>query len=505
MKHLVRYTPAFAATICGVLGAFHAINGVWLAAANQLYVMGVDTNVIATIQKQLQGRELYTDITLPPFDIAQYGPVFYFTCKWLANLLSVSPEDVHELTVLCRSISLAAGLAVTLLLFLLIRRSFRTDVCTAVLLSSIFYVSSVPWYYAARPDSLATLFGLMAFGSALESTHEVELVNSNTSWLVIFSYFSAFMATASKQSGVQWILALILFWSLFSKPRRLYLSIFCTLFGITVAVLSLFVFGEHAYENVVDGVRNPVSLRNAMFVTYHNYLTVWSMLPVAAFVSLVLAPSDQSEPRRHLLLISLGGTFLFAIVTGMKTGSMENYFIETTLVSVICISAANNMRVSKDASATASTVSLHFLICMWALVTVPVFSAKKFDTFFYSRIDSIKNPWFPSPNTTFTRFQDLREFVGEDDSNSGLILCFNKPLSLLYPNRAIFRQAEVAQLMYQKNQLSSVAFQELLKQRKIRFVLTDTKFVSWYFLGIDLGKSFEYMGQKSGVHIYECK
>ena len=63
---------------------------------------GIESNVIYTLQRILDGYPLYVDPAAPPYAITQYTPLYYYLCWGVGRLAGVDAANVHHVYVLSR-------------------------------------------------------------------------------------------------------------------------------------------------------------------------------------------------------------------------------------------------------------------------------------------------------------------------------------------------------------------------------------------------------------------
>jgi hypothetical protein len=345
--------------------------GVWLTRSGLISIRGVDLNVVFTIQKLLLSGPLYTDPATPPFDIAQYGPLFYLLVAGLARIGGVAATDTESVIVLARATSGVVALAIAVFVFVFLRRHARVDRLTALVAGVFGFVATSPWYFLARPDGLVALALLATLACVAAATSAADGARRD-GWLLAAGAL-ALIAFLAKQNGIV-ALAIVISWAALLRDWRgaaLVTSGFAVP-GLVILLAGPTLFGEFVRQNLVDGLDNGLSLSNALSKTYGGFLRSFLGLLLVGLFIVVRWPRLGESRLRLPLLLAMGWTFAFAVLTGLKVGSAENYFNEFILVTAM---AAAAFLAEARRAASASAAPFAAAVGLYLLVLLPIWTA----------------------------------------------------------------------------------------------------------------------------------
>ena len=294
----------------------------------------MESNVIYGIQRLLAGWELYTDPAKPPYAILQYTPLYYYLCALLGKLFGVSPDDLISVLILNRSLSLLFNFLTVLVAYRLITKALALPRFWALGASLLMFLYLEPAHYG-RPDSLESCCFMMAVYAMMRYVGDGE--HSGKWGYILGAGCAAVLATLAKQNGVILLMVLSVFGGMYGKNKQQ--------LGITILASGLLGIGgmwwmaggEWAIlaQNIVQGVNNGIDVLYFLDVVVGEGLGKF-FLPFlvggwAAWTWLGKAPT----PKHRLLAWLIVGSFAFALLTGLKWGSIPSYFTDCVNMCLI--------------------------------------------------------------------------------------------------------------------------------------------------------------------------
>lgn len=295
---------------------------------------GVESNVIYSIQRIMDGYPLYLDPSAPPYSITQYTPIYYYLIYGIGKVLQIQPADVESVYILSRSVSIIFNLAFAYVSALILVNIFKTSRWLGFITFAFAFVFLDEESYS-RPDSLynlmimATIYMIMLFLKEDEKSRKEK-------WLVISSLLSVFTIYV-KQSGVFVPVLLVFFVLVYCQNIRWTLIAVGTMAVSFVALLMLFTGGEFIpfYQNVVQGVNNGINIRwfiERIAIEHFQKERLINILGISLAIYWLVKGENQTYKFLGLAML---GSFLFAVITGFKIGSAPNYFTEFIALTVI--------------------------------------------------------------------------------------------------------------------------------------------------------------------------
>ncbi len=301
---------------------------------------GIESNVIYTLQRILDGYPLYVDPAIPPYSITQYTPFYYYLCWVVGQAFSIDAADVHQVYILSRGVSLFLNLLFAFSAFAILRNVFRVNFWLSMLVFSYAFVYLDEESYS-RPDSLFNLLALLTVGLFLKLLIEKDQ-RSCQGYLIGASVLSV-VAIFAKQSAI-YLPVLLLFYLIFFLQNFRWTAI--ALLSITVTFGLLFLLSGqhdlHAFlQNTVQGVNNGASFAwFAKRIMIEHFQKERFLNVLGLFVGVFFLAQGKSHAFRFLGLATIG-SFAFALVTSFKIGAAPNYFTEfitlTLMASVVFI------------------------------------------------------------------------------------------------------------------------------------------------------------------------
>jgi len=283
---------------------------------------GIDMNVVYGIQRMLTGQPLYQDPQLPPYAIIQYTPVYYRLIASLAGMLHIQAPDVQAIYELARTTALCCNL-LTIAVMILIFRLWRFSMLRAILFSLPLLMILTPHYYL-RGDSLHLLFFVLTVYWLIAFVYRPAIRQ------VLYAAFFSACCIMTKQSG---ILCAGIAGYYFLFMSRQYRCFICYIVVLTLsAVLLLWCCNgnnwQGFYLNTVLGLKNGISAAflYTMFISQFYYDLILCYATGAVMVYTAIRYSRDAQYRFVAMAAAL--SFVFAVLTGFKTGSSNNYFTE---------------------------------------------------------------------------------------------------------------------------------------------------------------------------------
>lgn len=316
----------------------------WSFRAVGLYTIdlgGIESNVIHGIQKLLMGLPLYEDPERPTFDVVQYTPLYHYLVAGLGHLFGVDPAQPQQVFVLSRLVSLGCNLASVGVVFGTIRRLGVAR--WLALFWSLLLFATLTRHFYSRPDSLYLLLfaaSLALFLRALALPEERAQRRA-----LLWATGVACLSVLAKQSGVLplGIIGLYLLWQRRWKDLFAQAAFAAVLLMLALGALCLHYGGHVLYQNIVTGLKNGFSLEifRTVFGT-RRYLTIVGFHVLGGVLAWRMMRG--TDPVRKALGLAIPITFLFALVTGLKSGSRLNYFLENFLVVFVALPLVFTMR-----------------------------------------------------------------------------------------------------------------------------------------------------------------
>ena len=290
---------------------------------------GSDQNVVYGVQRILLGEPLYQDPSKPTYAIIQYTPVFYYAAAAAGRLFQVDGHAVEPVFVLCRSLNIIFNLLTILLTAGMLRawKLSREAIWTYALPAIIILTT----HYYVRIDSLQLLF----FTAAIAVY--IRYLRQGGNWRIALAALCCGASFMTKQNGILSIG--IIGFSLFFQQRKYIAAILFSILSISFAagIAWLCIGGNWLsfYQNPYLGLKNGVdfSWLYTIFISQFYFDLI-----LCYFVSFIIAHYAFKETNDKVYRFVATGailSFLFALVSGLKIGSSNNYFTEMLLFVLI--------------------------------------------------------------------------------------------------------------------------------------------------------------------------
>lgn len=295
---------------------------------------GIESNVIYSLQRILDGYPLYVDPAIAPYSITQYTPLYYYICWMIGKLFQVDPSNVHGVYMLSRGVSLVFNLMFAGGAFVILRNVFRVSksISFIALAYAFIYLDEESF---SRPDSLYNLMVLGTIGLFMKLLTE-KGQQRPAFYLIVASTLSV-VSIFVKQSAI-YLPVLLLFFLVFYVRNMRWVLVSLLAMATSFGVLFVFSGGGNAYallQNTVQGVNNGASLmwfaKRIMIEHFQKerFINILGLL----FGTYYLA-KGKNEVMKFLGL-SILGSFAFAVITSVKIGAAPNYFTEFIVLAVI--------------------------------------------------------------------------------------------------------------------------------------------------------------------------
>jgi hypothetical protein len=467
---LLHGSALLAAVLCGM--AVLAL-GAWLVRSGVVHIEGVDTNVIFTIQKVLLGHALYTDPALPPFEIAQYGPVFYLLVAGLARLSGLVPFDGEGVALFARSASLLISLGLAGLVYRFARDHAGAGRAVGIMTAGFGFVATSPWYFVARPDGLMALALLGCLYCVLRG----EGTGSGDGWKwFALAGVLAFVAAFTKQNGVSALVIALGFLMMRRewRPAAVVLAAFAgstAVAGVAASPL----LGDFVRANVIDGLDNGVNLRAAFANTYAVFF--WNFAGLLALLLYVLLRWMRAGTSavRSMLIVSLGWLFFFSTATAIKVGSALNYYNEFILVGALAVAAFVSERRGTQRTAVPAFAAIASLML---LVFLPIWTGRQLIRYGVWLEESHRIGWYE---------EVVRHLRAEIPAGSETLVLGPRAFATALPERAVVPQPELQRLAHRRGSVDYSLFRRYVADGRIGYVVHWREHSLFPFLGADFG------------------
>ena len=333
-QQIVQHTYFIIWFIIGLLGLVTIYIRVKIIFLVNPDVGGIESNVIYSVLRMLDGYPLYQDPRQAPYAVTQYSPVYYYLTVGLSRLVGLTADDVYGVYSAGRCISLIANLFYAWGILQVTRR-LQLPTSISVLVSILAFILLPPQSYG-RPDSLYNALAIWTIWAVLR--WNVSGSTKPSSYGAALTALLAATALFSKQSALCLPIIIGGYLILLSNyPRQIFP--FLVWFIVFVGALYVGLFRQDSaliYANVVCGVSNGIDIANFHYNLIDHYLRpfVWLVVPSLAIgIRYIIF---EKGARQFIGLAHLG-LFLFALTTGLKWGSALNYFTEFTGLSCILV------------------------------------------------------------------------------------------------------------------------------------------------------------------------
>jgi len=295
---------------------------------------GIEPNVIYGIQRILLGQPLYQDPSAGSYAIIQYTPFWYYLIAGIAKLMSHDNYrqglDVQGLYVLCRVVALIFNLLTAGVCMLIIRRWGISWLRSLVFAMPSLMVLTVHYY--TRGDSMHLFLFVAAIYAYICYQEKRKLLH-----VISAALFSA-ACIMTKQSGV--LVAGIISIGFFAD-RKYDVAL------LYVACLALFSWGIARsfnqgdwytfYQNTVLGLKNGIDLSFLYTIFISQFFLDMVPCYILGGLMIFIAMKKVADKTYQTLLLGMACSWLFAVITGLKIGSSNNYFTEFLILLLVSL------------------------------------------------------------------------------------------------------------------------------------------------------------------------
>jgi hypothetical protein len=439
--------------------------GAWMTAAGPTDIRGIESNVLFTIQKNLSGQALYTDTSGLPYDLAQYGPLYYVISVAALKSLQIGPADTYWVAAVSRGVSLVFAVLFAWTMYWLQANALRIPHRMAIVATAFAFAACSPWLFLARPDSLTYLMTACSFGALMRIEGSVGA--RRTFWLC-FSALCALGAMAAKQNGVMVIAVLLTTLLLSGRLRDFWTAGAIALIGGAGMALLAHLQWPDIWGNVIDGLNNGISIDNVMRKTYalalSNFALPLAMGLIIAFRWAASWSADRNLPRLALV-IAVPLTLVGGAVTGLKEGSAENYFNDALIYATIAISLFLSSKIDEP--------MLRQCVAGFILMFLPFWTAHQLYFYYWLNVEPKES--FVQPIRSFASrdYQSVEEFVRKELAAhpDALVISWEKPVNNYLPEYCVLPQLEVAKLMHDRGLIDPSALEQAVRQGRIKYAV----------------------------------
>jgi hypothetical protein len=293
-------------------------------------LVGVETNVVYSIQTAIAGQQLYNDPMYLPFTITQYTPLYYDLCAVTAKLLNIDPAtDVHSVYVIGRMWNILLNLLTAYAIYLICSNVFKLDQKLSVIAGLCTFVFIFRHDFSVRPDSLQNLFVIWAVYYFFIYLRNLQQKSKSVGYLTVALFLSV-ASIFAKQSGIQ-LPIIFMGFLLFTFNWRGFMlgSLICLLTFAGFYLYYYLQYEEAFFLNVVGGVANGITLRGFLvWVIGAKPFVLKIFIPflIVTFIIIKTKMIFKGSLEERFLAFCLAGFFGFATVTGLKMGATAQYY-----------------------------------------------------------------------------------------------------------------------------------------------------------------------------------
>jgi hypothetical protein len=465
---------------------------------------GEEANVVFTVQQRVAGGPLYADPSKPPFTITQYAPLFYLVSASLARAGGIDASDPGGITLVCRLVSLGAALAVAGLVVGVARR-LKVPLAVGLLVAAFCLVSSVPWHFLARPDALTSFFLVLSIYLVLG----VDPARPMRAHLAAAAaVLAAFLAAATKQSGVQ-ALGLVLLYLLLARAwKQLATALLsaAALVGLLLALIDPLQnwLGPALKENLIDGVRNGLDPIAALERTFAPFFRQFAFLVALAALAGLASLRKGTPPAPRFLALAALLLLGFACSTGLKAGSCINYFVDFVIVASLAAAVYCCRRPeAAEAEVPGLGRAVPALALGFVLFFLPVTAVDQFDRHCYAY--SLPRGLRPDPRRQFGASANVARFLRErlDGRPDTFVLtgeCFCVGTQL-FPYTVV-PQPRIARLSHELKVVDYGEFRACVAGGKVGYLVTRAGTKPAPFLGASFD-DYHLVRELDGYAVYQ--
>ncbi len=447
---------------------------------------GFERNVLWVIQHKCLGGLVYENPKSSPFSITQYGPFYYYIISILTFIFGIVGDNSRGIIQLSRFVNFFLLLGIASGVYIIGFRTFKISYTAAFFVAVLAFLVLGQNFISGRPDALKAAFTLLSFYAALRFVNTEKLY-----WQLIAFFFSS-AAFLTKQDGLIAFFPIFIY-HIFNRSAAVeWVKTFIIALGFSILLAGLLVTHPFAVFNLVDGLKNGLSLSwfLSVFQNYFSYLALILLLAVLGVVKLT-----ETMPKSAILM----GSFLFVYTLfpglfSLKYGSGINYFNELLVFSFLASSVLIEPLVEK-------LPKLAFLVLfVFLLVFKGVSTSRELVSIFLGNQSELKKQ--------FNSQQEIAGWLKQNQAVNQSVLCLISrqwedhftnlaPSLVLVPQRdvmeQIFRAAPQTELV--------VACKTYLLSGHIKYIVTDKSTIP-AFLGVSFKPDLPVY-QTGGYFVFE--
>lgn len=433
---------------------------IWLARSNAIEINGMEMNVVFSVQKMLLGTPLYASPAAPPYDIAQYSPLYYLCVAFLARLSGFGGSDVAGVALVARMFSVAVALLLAVLCYRFMRRNLGASQGTSFIATVFIIAGTSPGYFVARPDGLAAAFTIASFHLILRSR---DLADPPAGWPLIGAVLCTVGAVMTKQNGLLSVIVVLIFLVALRAWRSLSIA-GGTLLACALAIwLSAAELGPAWRANIVDGVDNGLTPRAALLFAYGPFFYWFAPLLAVSLAALAGFMRPSAPRTEKFLAIALSGSLAVSTLTALKRGAAENYFNEFIIVGTFAVlyafitTSSGETRREFTYQRLASVVAIYLIVFLSARTGHQIYVG-----YLYHRSD---------PQTRLSSQRPPADYVRRWLEPGRSAIGFAVGLSNMLPGRMLVAQQEVASMAHTRGLIDYSRFRSDVETGRVQFVV----------------------------------
>lgn len=446
----------FVASLASVVALF--VFAVWIVQSNAIDIIGLDMNVVWSIQKMLLGSPLYTPPESPPYDITQYSPLYYLCVFGLAKVLRIVGDDALRVTVVARAFSVITAVVLSALCYRFMDVRLGASRRTSFIGTAFILAATSPWYFTARPDGLAALFAVASF--YFVSTHTTD---SRWRAALIAAGVCAVCAVLSKQTGIYALVVLLTFLA----TNRAWRAIGIVAAAATLSALMMWfdsrLLGTALWTNIVEGVNNGISWRAGLLNAYGPFFYWFAPLLACSLVA-IFSLLPRTPPIDRLVALAAAATLTIGALTALKRGSSLNYFNDFIVLGTFAVVRAFFAPNARDVTPGPADSRIVSALAIYLLGFFFVRTSHELYAYYlYHRA---------SPETRLTSQAPAVEFVRRSLRPGATVIGFSAGLSNMLPRSMIVPQQELAQIAHDRRLVDYSRFRTEVARGQIEFLIT---------------------------------
>jgi hypothetical protein len=493
----------------GILAlGLNLLTGITIVHSYDTDIAGVESNVIYTLQKTMDGGPIYTNPEMAPYAITQYSPLYYVLVSEIAKTMSLTPgQDIYAIYKLGRFTSFCLSLLAAILVYSICFFQLRLSAIVSFYACVLTILIPIPWYFLARPDSLASFLTILSICLFIQYLNGEEKRIKKNRLFLLLSAFAGVLAIYSKQSAVITLVAISSYLLITGRYRDLLLltggsAVFCCLFLLMLDSASI----RMLYSNVVKGVDNGISLMAAYVNVYQIYfsefipfITLWVCL--VFLYNLYNKGSIISRKPINFLVYACILHTAFGLFTAIKVGSAIAYLFDSLILGLICIAFFYDHFTKKPL--VLWHIHLFVVVPVLLFVTNQSFHLFRSHSLYYVVTYALGKS---SQNSlSYERIYNQQEVISflrsELSGSNYLFFSTIRNLNVHLYNHCIFPQYDIARISHERSVFNFSGFSHEVEKGRVRFLIFRENDSFDQLAGVDL-KKFTLYKQMQGCSIY---